>query len=614
MADITVHFLPQNLTVTVPKGTSILRAAAKAGIKLQSLCGGEGTCQRCEVNIVNKGKIGLKGEKLVAPQEYVPTVLACVVEVQNQMVIYVPEHSLVREPASMIEIKPEKQIRGTLQLPEGMSHTPLVQRFYLKLSKPSLSNQLADSQRLCDGVQKKVGKGSVYIDISVLSGLPDILRSNQYKVTTTVLKTDTGYKIVNVEGGDTSQKQFMVVIDIGTTTIMAHLLDTNSRELIHMEVCFNCQSVHGSEVTRRMIAAEKNGVGELQQLVVKDINALIGELCNKAGVQPQDILAVVCAGNTVMTHFLYALPTDRIRRSPYIPVAVSVPVIPAEDVGITVSPHTRLFCLPAISGWVGSDITSGILATGLDQSEDISLLMDIGTNGEIVIGNKEWMVACSASAGPALEGASVECGMQAQKGAVERVWILDETIAYSTIGGEQAQGICGSGIIDLIAVLLKKRIINRSGKFVDAQKDRFQLTDAVYITESDIENIITAKAAIFAAMKILLKQLHLTFNDIDRFFIAGAFGKHIHKESAQMIGLLPPQAAEKLQFVGNTAIGGATLVALSEKARERILSISKVVTYFDLMAADNYVEEFKQAMFLPHTHIEEFLPPGGAGG
>jgi uncharacterized 2Fe-2S/4Fe-4S cluster protein (DUF4445 family) len=563
---------------------------------------------------VDKGKIGLKGEELVAPQEYVPTVLACVVEVQNQMMIYVPEHSLIREPASMIEIKPEKQVKRTLQLPEGMSHSPLVQRFYLKLSKPSRSNQLADSQRLCDGVQKQVGKGSVYVDISVLSGLPDMLRSNQYKVTATVLKTDTGYKIVNVEGGDTSQKQYMVVIDVGTTTIMAHLLDTSIRELIHMEVCFNCQSVHGSEVTRRMIAAEKNGAGELQQLVVKDINSLIDKLCARANVQQQDILAVVCAGNTVMTHFLYALPTAKIRRSPYIPVAVNVPVIPAEDVGIAVNPHTRLFCLPAISGWVGSDITSGVLATGLDQSEEISLLMDIGTNGEIVIGNKEWMVACSASAGPALEGASVACGMQAQKGAVERVWLLDEKIAYSTIGGGEAQGMCGSGIIDLVAVLLKKGIISRSGKFVDSRKDRFQLTDKVYINESDIENIITAKAAIFAAMRILLRQLHLTFNDIDRFFIAGAFGKHINKESAVLIGLLPPQAAPRLEFVGNTAIGGATLVALSQQAQERILSISKVVTYFDLMAAESYVDEFKQAMFLPHTNIEEFVPQGESDG
>ncbi len=614
MADITVHFLPHNIKVDVPKGTSILKAAAKAGIVLQSLCGGEGTCQRCEVNIVDKGKIGMKGEKLVAPQEYVPTVLACVCEVQNQMLIYIPEHSLVREPTSRIEIKPEKQVMREIQLPEEMVFSPVVQRFYLKLNKPSLSNQLADSQRICDSVLKKVGRGAVYVDVSVLSALPDLLRSSQYKVTVTVLKTDTGFKIVNVEGGDTSQQQFMVVVDIGTTTIMAHLLDTNHRQLMHMEVCFNSQSVHGGEVTRRMIAAEKYGVGELQQLVVKDINKLITQLCIKANVQQKDILAVVCAGNTVMTHFLFALPTAKIRRSPYIPVAVNLPVIPAEDVGISVSPYARLFCLPGISGWVGGDITSGVLATGLDQSEEISLLMDIGTNGEIVIGNKEWIVACSASAGPALEGASVACGMQAQNGAVERVWILNEKIVYSTIGGVEARGICGSGIIDLIAVLLTKGIINRSGKFVSNNKDRFELNEKVYITEVDIENIITAKAAIFAAMKILLKQLHLTFNDIGHFFIAGAFGKHINKESAVAIGLLPPLAAERLEFVGNTAIGGATLVALSQQAQERILAISKVVTYYDLMTADNYVDEFKQAMFLPHTNIEEFLPSGGGNG
>jgi uncharacterized 2Fe-2S/4Fe-4S cluster protein (DUF4445 family) len=282
-----------------------------------------------------------------------------------------------------------------------------------------------------------------------------------------------------------------------------------------------------------------------------------------------------------------------------------------------------LYSLPAVSGWVGSDITAGILSTRMNEREELSLLLDIGTNGEIVIGNNDWLVSASASAGPALEGASVDCGMRAEAGAVEKIYVENGAIQYQTIDDKKPKGICGSGIIDAVAVLLELGLINRSGVFADEEKPRVETADGlkryiiadgketgtghpVYISESDIENVITAKAAIFAAMKILLRRLDLSFDDIQRFFIAGAFGSYINIEHAVAIGLIPDIERSRFEFVGNTSIKGAKIVAFYKEALYKIEKIREDTTYYDLMGANDYVEEFQKAMFLPHTDIELF--------
>jgi uncharacterized 2Fe-2S/4Fe-4S cluster protein (DUF4445 family) len=372
-----------------------------------------------------------------------------------------------------------------------------------------------------------------------------------------------------------------------------------------------------------MISAEKRGDEELQKLLIEDINRLIRSLANTNKINLKDITAVVCAGNTTMGHFLLGLPTYHIRRFPYVATAVEPPPLRAAEVGIQINPRGLLYSLPGISAWVGSDITAGILATRLFEKEETTLLLDIGTNGETVIGNKDWIVACSASAGPALEGASVECGMRAEQGAIESVSVEDGDIAFQTIGNTPPKGICGSGIIDLVSVLLQKNIIDRNGRFIEGSSDRIRVTgntrsyilvpeeqaqgkNPIYISESDIENIITAKAAIYAALKILMKRLDLDFADIDNFYIAGAFGNHIDVAHAISIGLIPNMPKEKISFVGNTSIRGAKLVALYEEASDKIYELRQTTTYYDLMGADDYVEEFKKALFLPHTDIEQF--------
>jgi uncharacterized 2Fe-2S/4Fe-4S cluster protein (DUF4445 family) len=324
-----------------------------------------------------------------------------------------------------------------------------------------------------------------------------------------------------------------------------------------------------------------------------------------------------------MEHFLLGLSTDNIRRSPYVPVSVAPSPLRAVEVGIEINARGLLYYLPGISGWVGSDITAGILATGIHESDRMSLLVDIGTNGEIIVGNKEWLVSCSASAGPALEGASEHCGMRAEKGAIERVLADDGKIVFETIGGGEPRGLCGSGIIDFVAVLLDQEIINRSGRFIDGASDRVRKVDGIaryiiaekgehgssrdiYITETDIENVITAKAAIFAAMKIILERLDLSFGDIEQFFIAGAFGSYLDIENAITIGLIPDIDRDVIRFVGNTSIRGAKIVAFYKEALAVVEKIRNNTTYYDLMGANDYVDEFRKALFLPHTDIELF--------
>ena len=305
------------------------------------------------------------------------------------------------------------------------------------------------------------------------------------------------------------------------------------------------------------------------------------------------------------------------------PVSVAPSPIRAVEVGLEINARGLLYYLPGIAGWVGSDITAGILSTGIHEADALSLLVDIGTNGEIIVGNREWLMACSASAGPALEGASEHCGMRAEKGAIERVSSENGIITYETIGEGPPRGICGSGIIDLVAVLLNEDIINRSGKIIPDSSDRIRKVDGilqyvvahksesengreVYITETDIENVVIAKAAIFAAMKIILERLDLSFDDIEHFFIAGAFGSYLSIENAITIGLIPNVERNRIHFVGNTSVKGAKIVAFYQEALAVVEKIRSNTTYYDLMGANDYVDEFRKAMFLPHTDIELF--------
>ncbi|RKX79716.1 MAG: ferredoxin [Spirochaetes bacterium] len=624
MDQCRVVFQPQNKTVTVNRGTTLLEAAHAADITINNICGGDGICGRCKM-IVKNGNINAKvSGKLTREEIQKSYVLACMAYILSDLEVEIPEETLATEKVvADTEAERFRVFQKRLAEREGFTSSPLVTKIYLELEKPTLENNTSDHQRVSDEVKKKLKYRSMQMGLKILRTLPQILRESNYRVTATVgLRRDIA-EIMNIEGGNFENKNYMVVVDMGTTTIVAHLVDANTTDTLDAKACFNSGGIYGREVTGRMIMAEKKGVEELQRLLVEDINKLIEGLAKDNNISLKNITAVVCAGNTAMGHFLLGLPTDYIRRSPYVPTSTAPPPLRAAEVGIKICPRGLLYSLPGISGWVGSDITAGILATGMSEAEELSLLIDIGTNGEIIIGNKDWLISCSASAGPALEGASVECGMRAERGAIEKVYREGDEIKYVTIGDKPPRGLCGSGIIDLVAVLLDAGIINRSGLFVSdsshriaeengirrfilAERESSNGKEPIYITESDIENIITAKAAIFAATKILLERLELKFSDIMHFYIAGAFGNYIDVENAVAIGLIPPIPRERIKFVGNTSIEGAKMVAFYKEAFYKIEHIRENCTYYDLMGANDFVEEFQKALFLPHTDIELF--------
>ncbi len=621
MSKYTVTFNSHDKQIVVNQGTTILEAVSQAEITINNLCGGDGICGRCKM-IVVKGKIsGEVSGKLSRDEIKSGYVLACLTTVESDLEIEIPAETLAKakkgadEDADRFSDFEDVFNEGTCE------PSPLIRKIYLELDTPTLANNVPDHQRICNAIKKKLGVSSTQTGLKIIKALPDILRKHNYRVTATVGIRQNIAEVMYIEGGNTEDKNYLIIVDMGTTTIVAHLVNGNTFKTLDAKACFNSQGIYGREVTGRLISAEKKGNDQLQKLLVEDINSLIHTLTTSNGINLRHVTAVVCAGNTAMGHFLLGLPISGIRRTPYIATSVEPPPLRAVEVGITINPRGLLYSLPGISGWVGSDLTAGILATEIHVKKEISLLVDIGTNGEVIIGNNEWLMACSASAGPALEGASVECGMRAEKGAIEKVYVEKGTIKYQTIGNVRPKGICGSGIIDFISVLLQEGLINRKGKFLDdplKRVDTYKGTKKfiiinekkhdtlVYITEADIENVITAKAAIYAAMKILVQRCDLKFSQIQHFYIAGAFGNYIDIDHAVAIGLLPNIARDRVAFVGNTSIKGAKIVALCRKALDAVIEIERNTTYYDLMGADDYVEEFKKAMFLPHTDIETF--------
>jgi uncharacterized 2Fe-2S/4Fe-4S cluster protein (DUF4445 family) len=614
MTSFNVAFLPADRIAGVESGTTVLEAAAQAGIVLNNVCGGDGICGRCKM-IVKQGKVQGGATALLTREEVQRgVILACLSYIESDLVIEIPE-----ETRAIDRLELDEQAQRFRALHPGITrrqyaNAPLVTKAFLKLDPPTLDSNFADCQRLQQKIKEVTKITSMQLGLKTLRRLPQVLRDNNFEVTATIGTRRDIAEVMEIEAGETSDCNFMIIVDLGTSTVVAHLVDTVRLTTTDAAACFNSQAVYGREVTARIMAAEKKGTEPLQTAVLKDINGLISSLAVRNGVQLRDINAIVCSGNTTMMHLMLALPSGNIRRTPYISASTEPPPFRAAEVGIKINPRGIIFCIPAISSWVGGDITSGILATGLHERSDTAMLIDIGTNGEIVIGNNEWLVSCSASTGPALEGAGVEYGMIAENGAIESVYIEDDEIRYKVIGNTEPEGLCGSGIIDLVAVLLEKGIIDRSGRFISKEhkNDGFVLATnsekdkAITVTEDDLESVITAKAAVFAAIKIMLDRLSLKTSDLTAIFLAGGFGNYINRKNAIKIGLLPDLPVSSIHYVGNTSIWGAKLAAFSCEAYDAVRDISARTTYYDLMGTPDYVEQFKQAMFLPHTDIELF--------
>ncbi len=619
MNKYTIKFLPAEKTVEVEDGTMIAEAAQNADIFVNNLCGGEGVCGKCRVQ-VSKGKAKAEehAKGFFSPDELMKGyVLACQTPVHDDLEIVIPPESRMEESKIMTGGEPEET--GNVEI------EPLVRKIYLELTPPSVEDNAPDIERVSRALRKTLGFHSFDIPLDCLQNLSEKLRSNDWKVTVTVSKHGSGYRILKIEPLDTTESNYGVAIDVGTTTVVTQLVDLNSGKVLAVEGTHNQQASFGEDVISRMIfACGKGGLHPVQRAVIKNINQLIDKIVASSGISREDIYAITAAGNTTMCHFLLGLTPCSIRLDPYVPTADEFPQIRAEEIGIHINPRGILETIPCVASYVGGDIVAGVMACGMAETEEVKGLIDIGTNGEIAIGNKDWLVCCSASAGPAFEGGGTRCGMRAVKGAIERIEIVQGDLKYETIGNAPARGICGSGLIDCIYELVKNGIIGPDGKFHRNRQDRrLEVEDnipqyiiafpdetesgtAVFIAEPDIDNLIKSKGAVFAAIKSLTDYIGLQLDSIDTFYVAGGFGSFLNIPKSIAIGLLPDIPHERIKFIGNSSLTGARKCLLSEKAYENCVNISRSMTNIELSTYQPFTNEYIAALFLPHTDRKLF--------
>ena len=620
----TIRFEPSGLKIKVPSGAVLLEAAHKAGIYLSSICGGDGYCGKCKV-IIDTGQFQSKPTALLTPDEVRENiVLACQTKVLSDMTITVPRSHTLETSQILMDSDAHRFSELPSEVREGIfEFNPLVRKIYVEMSPPTVHDHTADHERLYLAIREQIDAPIMQTGFRLLQKLSRLLQSSDYKVTVTVGRRGETTEVIEVEPGNRCERNFAVAVDLGTTTVVAHLVDLTKSTTIDTEATYNSQINFGEDYIRRIIYAEENDAfDEMQNHIVNDVNNLIVTLATRQKVDLQDLNAIVCAGNTAMIHFLLNLDPTRIRREPYIASAGFVPPIRAAEAGIQINKRGLLYCLPGVAAYIGSDIVAGVLTTRIFTQKGISLFIDIGTNGEVVLGNKEWLTCASSSAGPAFEGSGVKHGMRAGGGAIEKLTILDDgSIELKIIGEKHPVGICGSGLLDTLAELFTKGIIDRTGRFKDNSQPRltegdegrqFQIFPSdnehheIVITQSDIDNLIRSKAGVFASIKVLMEATQTKAEDLDAVYLAGGFGNFLNIQQAVNIGMLPDVPLEKMRFVGNTSIAGAKTVLLSRKALETAEKIAEGMTYFDLMSHPGYMDEFTRANFLPHTDLSLF--------
>ncbi len=620
----TIRFEPSGLKIKVPSGAVLLEAAHKAGIYLSSICGGDGYCGKCKV-IIDSGQFQSKPTALLTPDEVRENiVLACQTKVLSDMTITVPRSHTLETSQILMDTDAHRFSELPSEVQEGIfEHDPLVRKICVEMSPPTVHDHTADHERLYLAIREQIDAPIMQTGFRLLQKLSRLLQISDYKVTVTVGRRGETTEVIEVEPGNHCERNFAVAVDLGTTTVVAHLVDLTKATTIDTEATYNSQINFGEDYIRRIIYAEENDAfDEMQNRIVNDVNNLIVTLATRQKIDLHDLNTIVCAGNTAMIHFLLNLDPTRIRREPYIASAGFVPPIRAAEVGIQINKRGLLYCLPGVAAYIGSDIVAGVLTTRIFTQKGISLFIDIGTNGEVVLGNKEWLTCASSSAGPAFEGSGVKHGMRAGGGAIEKLTILDDgSIELKTIGKKHPVGICGSGLLDTLAELFTKGIIDRTGRFKDNDQPgitegdegrQFQISAAenehheIVITQADIDNLIRSKAGVFASIKVLMEATQTKAEDLDAVYLAGGFGNFLNIQQAVNIGMLPDVPLEKMRFVGNTSIAGAKTVLLSRKALETTEKIAEGMTYFDLMSHPGYMDEFTRANFLPHTDLSLF--------
>jgi uncharacterized 2Fe-2S/4Fe-4S cluster protein (DUF4445 family) len=621
--DYTVVFKPDNKEVLVSEGATLLDAALAGDIPLNASCNGKGSCGKCK--LVLESGIGKSDDTplLTRHEKEQNYVLACQTVVQSDMIVRIPEETIEKKLkiAGM-----GKEVTARMQgLVRDIS--PMVENISLELTPPTLDDSVSDLDRLTRGLAKSgCDVSRMSIGLKVMRELAAAMRDESWKVTAAVMKKSCSNEIIRVSPGNGHHPSLGLAIDIGTTSIVVYLVDMADGVILAATSGHNRQAACGDDVINRIVCAEKDGVKKLSKMGLATINGLINEAIDSAGVFREHIENVVLSGNMTMIHLLLEIEPRHIRREPYIPSVSAFPVLKAGNIGLKANPMAAVFIMPGPASYVGGDIVSGLLYTGFHREEAITLFIDVGTNGEIVLGNKDWLMTASCSAGPAFEGGGVRWGMRAEDGAIEKITIDPETFipSFSVVGDTRPRGICGSGMIDLISEMLKTGIIGQNGKFkVDAAHPRMtkdgdekayilafagdtSVDKDILFMESDIDNIIRSKGAVYAGFKVLLNQAGFDFSMVDRMIITGGFGQYLDLDKAVFIGLLPDIDRRKFQYLGNSSIAGAYMALLSDEYRKEALEISSKMTYIDFSSNNQFMDEFTSALFLPHTNMADF--------
>jgi len=633
MNTYTISFLPYQTQISVKDGENLIRAAMEAGVHINASCGGEGVCAKCRVfieeGVVDDG-ISERLSKSEIEQGYR---LACKSIVRSDLVVRIPVESSIDK--SVLNSSHSRK-KATIEeidisvLKEADKFIPPVEKLFVTVPEPTNEENSSDASRLIKCLREQFNEHQLEFELPSLQQLPDVLRKDNHQITLTIARpVKKGHKanIIKVTSGDQTSDNLAIAIDIGTTTVYGELIDTQTGEVLSSYGDFNGQISYGEDVISRIVFAEKGDhAKKLQKVVIQTINKIIEKIIYQAKKSITDISIVTLAANTTMTQLFLGINPRYIRRAPYVPATMFYPSCKAVDLGLNVDSHAIALIYPCVSSYVGGDIVAGVMGSGMYQTDELTLFIDMGTNAEIVIGNKEWLTCAACSAGPAFEGGGVEHGMRATKGAIEDFSIDPATFEpmILTIGNVRPKGICGSGLLTMLAVLFENNVIGQNGKFntelttkrirkqndtyeyVVVWADQTQIERDIVLTEIDIDNLIRAKAAMYSGYMTLLSSVGLTISDLDRILLAGGFGSYVDLEKAMTIGLLPEVHPEKVTYIGNGSLMGARMNCISNHIR---LDVGKTVarmTNFELSETPSYMDNYMAALFLPHTDISLF--------
>jgi len=637
MSEHTVTFDIAKKPVRVPTGTLLSEAARLAGVDIGQPCGGQGRCGRCAVQ-VTAGDVRRRSSLRLSTEDVSNGyALACQSVIEADIAVTIPPQEKIERRLTTDRTAIE------VSIPQDYDHlySQTVRRVSLSLSPPRMDDQTDDWGRLKTALRKKAGVDNIRISLNLLQKIGAILRENNWQVTAIIdahvenddQRTDERLVALIADIVPEEDPMYGLAIDIGTTTVTVWLVDLTTGKVEAQASEYNGQISRGEDVISRIIFSSKNGGREdLQNRVLETINQLVGQVCKRAKAKPQDIIKATVAGNSTMTHLFLGIPATSIRLSPFITAFNQPPAITAGTIGLDINSEATVDCLPGVASYVGADISSGVLASKMDETEKLTLFLDVGTNGETVLGSREWLVTCACSAGPAFEGAGVLQGMRATKGAIEECWISGENSShpfeptYRVIGNNKPRGICGSGLISLLAEMFLTGIVDKGGminldlaainpriregehgpEYIIAWGSETEGGQDIAINNVDIDNLKRAKAAIYAGFTVLAQSVGVPLDMVEQILIGGSFGKYINVEKAIQIGLLPDMPWDRFKFLGNTSVQGAYLALLDWRNRDRIRDIAGQMTYIELSADNTFYDAFMSAMFLPHTDLTSF--------